>query len=159
MLREITANHQNNHRKIKRWFTDSNMDLFIWFKNQVPVCFQLSYNKRQQERSINWHIEAGFTHSLIRPKNCTAKYRIPATHSPEYAFDAMTVAREFLQASDHIDTALADFIFSRLIEYPGRPSIHSNRAPVSGKLQLEGTAVPAVFQQETTANPGIYQAP
>jgi len=131
MLREISSTHQNKRSQFKRWFTDSDMDLFIWFKNRAPVCFQLCYKKCQQEHSVSWHIDNGFTHNLIRSKNRQAKYRIPATKSPELAFDAMAIARDFLQACDHIDNTLADFIFSRLLEYPARPAIRSDQAPVS----------------------------
>lgn len=155
MLREISSTHQNNHNQFKCWFTDSDMDLFIWFKNRAPVCFQLCYNKRQQERSVSWHIDNGFSHNLIRPKNRNAKYRIPATQSPEIAFDAMAIAREFLQASDHIDTMLADFIFSRLLEYPAQPAICSAQAPVSENSQWAKIKVPAADRMETTASAGI----
>lgn len=159
MLREISSTHQNNRNQFKRWFTDSDMDLFIWFKNRSPVCFQLCYNKCQQERSVSWHIDNGFSHNLIRPKNHSAKYRIPATPSPEVAFNAMAIAREFLQASDHIDTALTDFIFSRLLEYPAQLSAHSDQAPVSENSQWARIGVPVADHRETTSNAGIYSAP
>ncbi len=133
MLQEIASTHRINHRKLKRWFTDSDMDLFIWFKNQRPVCFQLSYNKRQHEHSISWHIDAGFSHSLIKPEKRHIKYRTPPAASSECEcnFNPMSTARDFLQASDCIETTLADFIFARLIEYPGQLEIRSDQALVS----------------------------
>lgn len=159
MLREIASTHKKNNRKFKRWFTDSNMDLFVWFKGQVPVCFQLAYNKRQQEHSVSWHVDHGFTHNMIRPKDRQAKYRIPPTRSSECFFDAMAVAREFLQASDNIDTLLADFIFSRLLEYPQRPLTRPDQAPVSENSQWAGIAAPVAGHRETTASTGISPAP
>ena len=59
------------------------------------------------------------------------------TYVAEHAdkeFDAASTAREFLQASDQIEISLADFIFARLIEYPGQLEIHSNHALVSKNL-------------------------
>jgi len=133
MLQEIASTHRINNRKPKRWFTDSDMDLFIWFEKQRPICFQLSYNKRQNEHSISWHIDAGFSHSLINPKKRLTKYRHPATASSECEcnFNPVSTARDFLQASDCIEATLADFIFARLIEYPGQLETHSNPALVS----------------------------
>ena len=135
MLQEIASTHRINHRKPKRWFTDADMDLFIWFKNNRPVCFQFSYNKRQREHSISWHVESGFSHSLVRPDNRQNKYKVLTSASPECecqcSFDAMTIARQFLQASDGIQTSLADFIFARLLEAPAQLERRSNQALVS----------------------------
>lgn len=136
MLQEISSTHRINHHKPKRWFTDSDMDLFIWFKNQRPICFQLSYNKRQHEHSIGWHVDAGFSHSLIKFENRHSKYQPPGTASPEseHDFKPYLIAREFLLASNCIETTLADFIFARLVEYPGQLDIRSNRTPVAKSL-------------------------
>ena len=136
MLQEIASTHRANHRKSKRWFTDSNMDLFIWFKNQRPVCFQLSYNKRQHEYSISWHVDVGLGHSLIKPEERHTKYHMPGSASSESKrqFNSTCIARDFLQASNYIQTSLADFIFARLIEYPGQLDTLSDQVPVSKSL-------------------------
>ena len=134
MLQEIASTHRTNQVKPKRWFTDSNMDLFVWFKNQRPVCFQLGYKKDQQEYAINWHIKTGYKHNLIKPELRHIKYRKSSIHSSECKFDAAFTARAFLQASNLIEASLADFIFARLVEYPGQLEIHSNPALVSKGL-------------------------
>jgi hypothetical protein len=36
------------------------MDLYVWFKDQVPERFHLTYNKQGNTRSISWNIETGF---------------------------------------------------------------------------------------------------
>ena len=136
MLQEIASTHRTGNRKPKRWFTDSNMDLFVWFKNQRPVCFQFSYNKLQQEHSISWHVESGFSHTMINSGNRHTKYSAPSMTSSEHHhhFDATIIAREFLQASNHITASLADFIFARLIEAPAQLEASSNQALVSQNL-------------------------
>jgi len=131
MLREISSTRQINIHKSKRWFIDSNMELFVWFKNNAPVCFQLNYQQCELEHSINWNIKTGFTHNLIKPEHRHIKYRLSSCYATESSYDAKTTAREFLRASDHIEATLADFIFARLIEYPGQFEIHSNQALVS----------------------------
>ena len=134
MLQEIATAHRNNQYKTKRWFTDSNMNLFVWFKDQVPICFQLNYKKSQREYSINWHTKTGYTHNQIKPELRHIKYRTSSIHSTECKFNVAFTAREFLQASDYIEASLADFIFARLIEYPGQLEIRSNPALVSKNL-------------------------
>ena len=132
MLREISSTQQSHQNKLKRWFTDADMDLFIWFRNQVPVCFQLSYNKQQQEHSVSWHIESGFTHNLVKPGNRPSKYRMSFIHSPECEFDVATTAQNFLRASqESIEVPLADFIFARLLEFPSQHDKHSNQVIAS----------------------------
>lgn len=126
MLQEIASTHRANHRKPKRWFTDANMDLFVWFEEQRPVCFQLSYKQQQQEHSISWHINAGLSHTLI---NHQTSY--PANDD----FNPSHIARDFLRASNNIETALADFIFARLIEYPHQLDIRPNQAIAAKDLQ------------------------
>jgi len=130
MLREISSTRQNNSSKLKRWFTDANMDLFVWFKDQVPVCFQFSYNDTAQEHAISWHINHGFDHHLIRNKNYRTQYRLPASTSTT-GFIPARAAHFFVQASEHIETSLADFIFARLLEYPGESVAYSDQALVS----------------------------
>lgn len=131
MLREIYSTRQNHQHRTKRWFTDANMDLFVWFRNQRPVCFQLCYKKCLLEHSISWHIQTGLSHSLIRPEHRHIKYRLPASSAADEKFDATIAASEFLRASEHIETTLADFIFARLLEFPRPHEIRSNPAFVS----------------------------
>jgi len=131
MLREIYSTHQSHQPKSKRRFIDSNMELFVWFKNHIPVCFQLSYNKCQQEYSINWHMNTGLSHNLIKPEYHHIKYRISLFNPSERMLDTASAASEFLRASEDIDATLADFIFARLLESPNQLEKHSNLALVS----------------------------
>ena len=125
MLQEISNIQQKNQGKFRRWFTDSNMDLFVWFSHQVPVGFQLSYNKQTDEKSICWDTETRFQHYMVdtgetEPMN----YK----ESPMLLFDddldIFTVAPEFLRRSEKIETSLADFIYARILEYPHHHRTH-----------------------------------
>lgn len=129
MLQEI-ASTQRRHYKSKRWFTHSSMDLFIWFNDQMPACFQLCYKKDQQEYAINWHYRTGYSHHLVKPELNDIKYRIAPMHLSECEFDSSFVAHEFQKISNNIEAPLADFIFSRLIEYPHQSYTHLNQVPV-----------------------------
>lgn len=136
MLREITSTRQNSKHMRKRWFTDSDMDLFIWFRHQVPVRFQLSYNKRGREHAITWDNAAGFSHNRVDngEQEAQLKYKMTPILLADGDFNAATIARNFLRASDNIEESLADFIFARLLEHPGQLAIHSERGPASKEL-------------------------
>jgi hypothetical protein len=136
MLREISSIRQNSKRRKKRWFTDADMDLFIWFNQQAPTHFQLSYNKRGQEHAITWDIETGFCHNSVDTGEqfLHFKYKMTPILVADGEFDAATVARDFLQASDNIEESLADFIYARLLEYPGRLAIRSIQGSASRDL-------------------------
>ena len=136
MLREISSTRQNSNHKKKRWFTDSDMDLFIWFNQRAPVRFQLSYNKRGQEHAITWDIETGFCHNSVDTGEQLLhfKYKMTPILVANGEFDAATVARDFLRASENIEESLADFIYARLLEYPGRLAIHSTQGSASKDL-------------------------
>ena len=135
MLREIRSVRQKSRHSTRRWFTDADMDLFIWFNNQVPVKFQLSYGKRESEHAISWDHERGFIHSRIDDgEGLTFRYKMAPILVKDGSFDASKVARDFLLASEAMDPTLADFIYARLLEYPGFRLISPGRGSVSTNL-------------------------
>lgn len=136
MLREISSTRQNSSHMKKCWFTDSDMDLFVWFSQQVPTRFQLSYNKRGREHAVTWDIESGFCHNRVdtgEQQPCF-KYKMTPILLADGEFDAATIARKFLRACDNIEESLADFIYARLLEYPGQLAIHSIQGSASKDL-------------------------
>ena len=118
MLREITTLRSRcDHRR--RWFSDADMDLFVWFRNQVPVQFQLAFNKQYQEHAISWDTDHGFHHSKIdNGEGRPARYKMTPILVDDGDFDCMRLARHFLAQSEYLDPSLADFIVARLLEYP-----------------------------------------
>jgi hypothetical protein len=138
MLREIPATYQNNPNTRKHWFTDSDMDLFIWHENEAPVRFQLSYNKQASEHVLNWNSDTGFSHNRIDTGEDRAhlKYKMSPILLPDAADDSKTqdLARKFLQASNNVQTSTADFIYARLLEYPKHRAKHPDAGPAEEDL-------------------------
>lgn len=125
MLREITTIRTFSTNR-RRWFSDADMDLYIWFHNQVPVQFQLTYNKQQDEHAISWDNTSGFRHNRVDDgEHTVSDYKMSPILLADGEFDAITVARKFLLASDYLDATLADFIYARLIEYPQQHKLSS----------------------------------
>ena len=61
MLREITDESKPN----ERWFTDEEIDLYVWLEEGSIVAFQLCYNKAQDEHALTWRAEGGLSHTLV----------------------------------------------------------------------------------------------
>lgn len=135
MLHEISNVKQKAQWQSRRWFTDNDMDLFVWFSRQAPAGFQLSYNKQTSEKAICWVIENGFQHYSV---DCgevePVKYKMTPLYSPDGNFDTYAIAKMFLHNSTHIDSTLADFIYAKLLEYPGINEKHLNQDAASSSF-------------------------
>ena len=135
MLREISG-FRNHGYANRRSFTDSDMDLYVWFKDQVPERFHLTYNKRGQTRSISWNNETGFDQWRFASVEALAamlgfRNTLDLLYMHDTGdIDAPKLAYQFLHSSENIAPWLADFIYARLLEYPDRYAIRLNRGAV-----------------------------
>ena len=135
MLHEISNVKQKARDQNRRWFTDNDMDLFVWYSRLTPIGFQLSYNKQSYEKVICWEIDKGFQHYGVDAGEIEPiKYKMSPIFAADGDFDTYAIAREFLHNSDHIETTLADFIYAKLLEYPGANEKRSSRDFVSSNL-------------------------
>ena len=105
------------------------MDLYVWFKDQVPERFHLTYNKLGHTRSISWNNEIGFDRwRYAQAEALAAMLGFPHLFESLYLQEtgdvrATILANRFLHASENIAPWLADFIYARLLEYPERSAI------------------------------------
>ncbi len=120
MLYEIPHPRQSGRSHIKRWFTSCDMDLFVWFRDDMPVRFQLAYDKSKKEKAINWDLHLGFRHYLVDSGEAvTGRYKqTPILISLCDQKNLANLARKFLAASENIETGIADFIYARLMAHP-----------------------------------------
>ena len=118
MLREITTVRSFSDDR-RRWFSDADMDLFVWVHNQMPMQFQLSFNKQYEEHAISWDHDKGFRHSKVdNGEGRSGRYKMTPILVDDGDFDCYRLAHLFLQNSELLEPTLADFIFARLMEYP-----------------------------------------
>ena len=63
MLREIKKTSQKAGEPKRRWFSGSEMDLFLWLNEEGEiVSFQLTYDKPNSEKALLWNEEEGYSH-------------------------------------------------------------------------------------------------
>ena len=140
MFREISRFRNYGDCANRRSFTDPDMDLYVWFKDQVPERFHLTYNKQGQTRSISWNNETGFDQwHFAQVEALAAMLGFPNMLDFFYTHDtgdihASKLAHQFLHSSEQIAPWLADFIYARLLEYPDRYARRINQDAVSGSF-------------------------
>jgi hypothetical protein len=132
MLKEISKfRHYAGHAN-RRMYSNSDMDLYIWFNKEVPVRFHLTHNKRGCSRSLSWNTETGFERTRLEQIETVALVMgVSQLLDPLFSTDIQdtpgsVLARRFLHSSEQIVPWLADFIYARLLEYPGRDAAYIN---------------------------------
>jgi len=119
MLREIRHIRQIAGEPLRRWFSDADFDLIVWFERLEIVGFQLCYGKQDQEQALSWQRHSGYCHSQVdngEPspgRHKAAPILIPGGH-----FDAGLVASMFLRRSQSIEQQIARFVYDKLLGYP-----------------------------------------
>ncbi len=135
MLRENSRFRNYGGRANRRCFTDSDMDVYVWFKDQAPARFHLAYNKQGRTHSISWDNEYGFDQQHFDAVEVLAvMLGLPVVPDSMKHISATLLANRFLRDSEKIEPWLADFIYARLLEYPGRTVIHANQGTALGSF-------------------------
>ena len=130
MLKETRISPRNNSNA-RRWYNDTDMDLYVWFIDEMPVRFHLIWNKQRRMQSISWNNETGFNDGRLNPFELLVLVAGAAPlHRDNTEFNIAVLANRFLRNSENIDTSVADFIYARLLEYPGRVEKHPGRGAV-----------------------------
>ena len=120
MLTEIKDARQVPNEGFRRWFTDDDSDLIVWFEDDEITGFQLCYDKFTTERAITWFKKGGFVHTKVDSGE-------PAMGGPKSTpvlvsdgvFERDVVTERFKEISANVESHLVDFIVTKLGEYIG----------------------------------------
>jgi hypothetical protein len=118
MLEEIKDVRQIPDEGFRRWFTDKDFDLIIWYEDDEISGFQLCYDKTQGEKALTWYKGRGYAHNKIDDGEIPYATKMTPILVPDGAFNKSEVAERFRERAVHIDDELADFVYKRLLEYP-----------------------------------------
>ncbi len=120
MLRELRDVRQIPGESHRRCFTDDVMDLTVWVSEKGEIRgIELCYDKGKHERAARWTLAEGFVHQKVDDGE-RGPYEHKATPIlvPDGEFPASKISRLFQMKSRDIDRPIADFVLSRLSEYP-----------------------------------------
>jgi len=116
MLREITPSRQVPGEPRRRWFTSSNIDLFVWLsENELPSGFQLCYDKQHREHALTWTENTGFSHMAVDPgESRPARYKGAPLLVANGAVDAARILQEFRRESQAVPPEYAQMVERKL---------------------------------------------
>lgn len=103
MLRENRVVRRSEEEKLRRWFSDEEMDLILWYDEKRKLeGFQLQYDKKTGEHSVTWkRIDLG-----------NGRYKsVLVSDGP---MDKKRVAILFQRAGVEIDKSTFRFVLGRL---------------------------------------------
>ncbi len=119
MLYEVKRVKQYHNEGFRRWFTDNNFDLIIWYdNNKIIKGFQLCYNKSVYERALTWSSANNtFVHNKIDDGEIPGEIKESPILVADGLFDKIKIAEEFKENSNKIDRKIAQFIYNKILEY------------------------------------------
>lgn len=121
MLKEFTSVRQIPEDGFRRWFTDDDLDLFIWYTDSSEreiVGFQLCYNKKGTQKALTWYRDKGYLHTAIDDgEGSPLKNRTPILVA-DGLFPKNRVIEQFRRSAKNIDHELFELVDGRLADYP-----------------------------------------
>jgi hypothetical protein len=116
---EIRHVRQNRNERFRRWFSDDNFDLVVWYKPDESIDgFELSYDKTGQEKAIRWLSERGISHYLVDSgEQSPLANRTPILLATNGKPEMGRVLASFLASKEGLPVKLAMLVQSKLREY------------------------------------------
>lgn len=118
VLMEPATSRRRDGQLRRRWFTDEDMDLYLWFdENDELRHLQLCYDKLRVERVLSWNEDIGYSHDRVDGgEHRGGGPRTPIFRKGE-ACDVDTLIVRFRARSLNIDGALFDVVYRCLLRY------------------------------------------
>ena len=132
MLAEIRDVRQVPGEGRRRWFTDSQFDLIVWYEGDEVSGFQLCYGKPRNEHAFTWHRPAEYSHTRVDDGEGPWGAKMTPVLVQDGAFQRDTIERQFRAASSGIDQEISGLVCSRLAEYPLAASERAGARPDQG---------------------------
>jgi hypothetical protein len=119
MLYEVKNVRQHKNEGFRRWFTDKDFDLIIWYDNNKKINgFQLCYNKSKYERALTWtNSDNKFYHNKIDDGEVPGAVKESPILVADGLFDKINVANDFKESSIQIDPQVSNFVYKKILEY------------------------------------------
>jgi len=121
MLYEIQNTKQIEGEGIRRWFTDQDFDLIIWYTDDKMLDgFQLCYDKQSKERCITWRKSGSYVHTGVDDgEQGHQTNKMSPILVADGLFDKWSVSKEFKLVSKKMDPVVANFVHRKLVEFDG----------------------------------------
>lgn len=116
MLSEFPKTRQIPGEGLRRWFSDSNMDLIVWYDEAGQISgFQLCYNKTSDEHAFTWRRGQKYTHDTIDAGERPMSMNMTPILVADGYFPKEKVAEQFRSLSFDLEPDLRDFILEKIM--------------------------------------------
>jgi hypothetical protein len=132
MLVEIKDVRQVPGEGRRRWFTDSELDLIVWYEGDEVSGFQLCYGKPRDEHALTWHRPASYAHTRVDDGEGPWGSKMTPVLVQDGLFQWDAIARHFKAASTEIDPEISALVYNSLAEYPLATSARAGARPDRG---------------------------
>ncbi|HKJ86628.1 MAG TPA: hypothetical protein VKA06_11165 [Spirochaetia bacterium] len=125
MLREWKGVRQRPEEGPRRWFTDDDMDLIVWYDKAGGNIrgFQLCYGKQTSQHAVTW-LADGSTYSHARIDDGEEIGGIGLKQTPilveDGRFDPVGLADRFRERAEMVEAGIRDLVVARLRGFPAR---------------------------------------
>ena len=101
----------------RRWFTDDDFDLFVWYNpDDTYFGFQLCYDKNGDQHAFTWRQDSGFSHKRVddgdRCQRSSTEFLVP-----DGVFNWNTILARFQKESRQIEAAIVELVTSKIQSY------------------------------------------
>ena len=122
MLRELPRLKQHSDEPRRRWFSDSEFDLIVWFDNRdAIIAFDLCYGKQLNEHVFRWRPPQSMEHLSVDDGEWRAgHHKMTPIYIADGSYDALDTAQRFSAASSELDGVIRTFVLQRLAEMEPR---------------------------------------
>jgi hypothetical protein len=118
MLREIRDVKQISGEPRRRWFSDENFDLIVWFEPEDRIIgFQLCYDKGIGQKALTWLKDDGYQHSRIDDGDNPGKMKASPVLEADGCYDRERIGRRFLENKGDIPEKIANCIYRKMMNY------------------------------------------
>jgi hypothetical protein len=120
-LFEIHSVRQIPAEGIRRWFTSSTMDLFVWTDlSGDPTGFQFTYDKGRNERAFTWKRACGFLHDEVDDgeNHGSSRYKETPLLRADGRPDIERIASLLATWGDNVPSDIVAFVIGKVREYP-----------------------------------------
>jgi len=118
MLREIRDVKQIPAEPKRRWFSDEDFDLIVWFEPEDEMIgFQFCYDKESEQKALTWLKEEGYQHCRIDDGDNPGKMKASPVLEANGHFDREGIGRRFMENKGDVPEKTAHRIYDRILRY------------------------------------------
>ncbi len=124
MLREWKGVRQRPEEGPRRWFTDEDMDLIVWYDSEARTIrgFQLCYGKQASQHAVTWLADGTYSHARIDDGEQIGGIGLKQTPIlvEDGSFGADDLADRFRDQAEMVDARIRALVLERLRDFPAR---------------------------------------